>query len=132
MLAGGRESPLWQALKKHGVDLYLCGEARTVACTQADGVLLRPSIAGTAGAALGRGCPTRSNYLVATVYPDRIDLEVKEIAIIQEGGRQPGPSAEDSNRRRRQGQGLHHRRHGLAPSGPHRFDRVQRNRLFRA
>ncbi|MHC4569280.1 MAG: ThuA domain-containing protein, partial [Planctomycetota bacterium] len=26
MLEGGRESPLWQAMKKHGVDLYLCGE----------------------------------------------------------------------------------------------------------
>ena len=77
-LAGGRESPLWQALKKHGADLYLCGEARTLTCTQADGIL---QIAH--GGQFSRG-PV--NYLVATVYPDRIDLEVKEITLANEGG----------------------------------------------
>ena len=78
-LAGGRESPLWQALKKHGADLYLCGETPAVACTQADGMLQVAH-----GGQFSRG--PKVNYLVATVYPDRIDLEVKEIAVSQEGG----------------------------------------------
>ena len=78
-LTGGRESPLWQALKKHGADLYLCGEAGTVACTQADGVLQVAH-----GGQFSRG--PKVNYVTGTVYPDRIDLEVKEIGLSQEGG----------------------------------------------
>ncbi len=30
---GGKDSPLWQTLKKHGVDLYLCGEVHTASCS---------------------------------------------------------------------------------------------------
>ncbi|MCU0916855.1 MAG: ThuA domain-containing protein, partial [Planctomycetes bacterium] len=90
MLAGGRQSPLWQALRKHGVDLYLCGDARAVACAPADDILQIAS-----GQGIGR--EPKVNYLVATVYPDRIDLELKEIPVIHEGGRLPqtgegGPS----------------------------------------
>jgi hypothetical protein len=89
-LAGGRQSPLWQTLKKHAADLYLCGEAEAVTSTQADGIL---QIAH--GRLLGYG--SKADYLVATVYPDRIDLELKEIPLINEGGRLPqtgdnGPS----------------------------------------
>jgi type 1 glutamine amidotransferase len=103
MLAGGRESLLWQTLKKHGVDLYLCGEVHAITCTQADGVLQiahggswrgRPALALSsgqrrqdAGATQGQDGLATINYLVATVYQDRIDLELKEIAIVNEGGR---------------------------------------------
>jgi len=102
VLAGGRESPLWQTLKKHAVDLYLCGETEAVACTQADGILQiahggswrgRPALASSlgerrqdAGETQGQDGLATVNYLVATVYPDRIDLEVKEIAIASAGG----------------------------------------------
>jgi len=80
MLKDGRQSPLWQTLKKHGVDLYLCGEVHAITCTPADGVL---QIAH--GGLFGYN--PKVNYLVATVYSDRIDLELKEISIINEGGR---------------------------------------------
>jgi len=83
VLAGGRQSPLWQTLKKHAADLYLCGEAGAIACAQADGILQVSH-----GSRLGRD--RKVNYLVATVYPDRIDLELKEIPIINESGRLPG------------------------------------------
>jgi type 1 glutamine amidotransferase len=84
MLAGGRQSPLWQALAKHGADLYLCGETRVLACAQADGILQVAH-----GSELGRDANV--NYLVATVYPDRIDLELRQIALLKEGG-PPAPA----------------------------------------
>lgn len=80
MLEGGQESPLWQALKKHGVDLYLCGEVHAITCTQADDIL---QIAH--GGLFGYN--PKVNYLVATVYADRIELELKEIEIVNEGER---------------------------------------------
>jgi type 1 glutamine amidotransferase len=82
MLEGGRQSPLWQTLKARGVDLYLCGEVHAITCTEADGVL---QIAH--GGLFGYNA--RVNYLVATVYCDRIDLELKEIEIVNEGGKLP-------------------------------------------
>jgi type 1 glutamine amidotransferase len=80
-LAGGRESPAWQAFKKRATDLYLCGETQAVACTQADGILQ------VAHGGLWNGPDGRAavSYLVATVYPGRIDLELKQIAIVKEG-----------------------------------------------
>jgi len=80
MLEGGAESPLWQTLKEHRVDLYLCGEVHAITCTEADGVL---QIAH--GGLFGYN--PKVNYLVATVWPDRIELELKEIAIVNEGDR---------------------------------------------
>jgi len=103
MLEGGRESALWQTLKKHGADLYLCGAVHAITCTAADGVLQiahgglwrgRPALAlasgrrrQDAGATPGQDDLATMNYLVATVYPDHIDLELKEIDILNEGGR---------------------------------------------
>jgi type 1 glutamine amidotransferase len=78
-LEGGKDSPLWQTLKKHKTDLYLCGEVHA-ASAQADGVVQ------IAGGGLFGAAP-KVNYLVATVHPDRIDVQVKEIAITNEGGR---------------------------------------------
>jgi len=78
MLAGGQESPLWQTMKRHHVDLYLCGEVHAITCIERDGI---QQIAH--GGLFGYN--TRVNYLVGTVYPDRIQLELKEIDI-QIGG----------------------------------------------
>lgn len=80
MLEGDTESPLWQALKRHRVALYLCGEVHAITCTQADGVL---QIAH--GGLFGYN--SKVNYLVTTVFPDRIELELKEISIINKGER---------------------------------------------
>ena len=79
-LDGGRDSPFWQCLKEHGADLYLCGEVRVISCMQAEGVLQV-----THGGLPGAGPDV--SYLVGTVYPDRIDLELKRIGIVNEGGR---------------------------------------------
>ncbi len=80
MLEGGRRSPLWQTLAKHGADLYLCGEVHTITCTQADGVeqIAHGSLFGYVNTV---------NYLVATVWPTRMDLELKRLPIVCEGGR---------------------------------------------
>jgi hypothetical protein len=85
MLTGGRESPFWQTLKKHGVDLYLCGEVHAITCTERDGV---QQIAH--GGLIGYN--TRTNYLVAHVYSDRVELELKEIDMLPSGEHlwQPG------------------------------------------
>ena len=80
MLEGGEQSPLWQALKKHGCDLYLCGEVHAITCTQSDGVL---QIAH--GGLFGYN--PKVNYLVATVYADRIELALKELEIVNSGER---------------------------------------------
>jgi hypothetical protein len=83
ILTGSRQSPLWQTLQKHSVDLYLCGGTKAIGCAQADGILQ-----------IAHGGLATMNYAVAAVYPDRIDLELKEIALTREDGPTPptGPS----------------------------------------
>lgn len=85
MLKDGRESPFWKAMAAHGVDLYLCGEVHAVTCIERDGVM---QIAH--GGLIGYN--TRTNYLVARVTPERVDLEIKEIDMIPSGEKlwQPG------------------------------------------
>ncbi len=78
MLEGGRESPFWQAMSKHGVDLYLCGEVHAITCTHADDIL---QIAH--GGLFGYN--PKVNYLVGTVSGDQIKLELKEIEIVNSG-----------------------------------------------
>ncbi len=78
MLERGRQSPLWQTMKRHGVDLYLCGEVHAITCINRDGV---QQIAH--GGLFGYN--PRVNYLVVTVSPRRIGLELKEIDIICKG-----------------------------------------------
>jgi len=80
VISGGKDSPLWKTLKKHGADLYLCGQTAAVAGLHSDGVC---QIAH--GSSFGHD--PKVNYLVATVYPDRIDLELKEIEVANEDGR---------------------------------------------
>ena len=80
MLEGGRESPLWQTMAKHGVDLYLCGEVHAITCTQNDNIL---QIAH--GGLFGYN--SKVNYLVGTVSADKIELELKEIEIVNQGNK---------------------------------------------
>ena len=65
---------------KHGVDLYLCGEVHAVTCTQRDGI---QQIAH--GGLIGR--TTKPNYLKVTVAEDRLDLNIKEIDLVNGKGR---------------------------------------------
>ncbi len=85
MIVGGRDSSFWQAMKRHQVALYLCGEVHAITCTERDGV---QQIAH--GGLIGYN--TRTNYLVVDVYPDRLDLTLKEIDMIPSGEKlwQPG------------------------------------------
>jgi hypothetical protein len=80
MLQGGRESPLWQTMKRYGVDLYLCGEVHAITCLQRDGVW---QIAH--GGLIGYN--TRTNYLRVRVGPERLELELKEIDMLPNGER---------------------------------------------
>ena len=85
MLDGGRESPFWQTMKRHDVDLYLCGEVHAISCIERDGIM---QIAH--GGLIGYN--TRTNYLAVAVTPERLKLELKEIDIIPSGEKlwQPG------------------------------------------
>ena len=85
MIVGGRESAFWQAMKRHKVALYLCGEVHAITCTERDGV---QQIAH--GGLIGYN--TRTNYLVVDVTPDRLDLTLKEIDMLPSGEKlwQPG------------------------------------------
>ncbi len=85
MVNGDRESSFWQSMAKRGVDLYLCGEVHAITCTKRDGV---QQIAH--GGLVGYN--TRTNYLVVDVYPDRLELTLKEIDMMPSGEKlwQPG------------------------------------------
>ncbi len=80
MLQRGRESPFWQTMARHGVDLYLCGEVHAITCTKSDNVL---QIAH--GGLFGYN--PKVNYLVGTVSEDKIELELKEIEIVNQGNK---------------------------------------------
>ena len=85
MLKGGRESDFWQTMKRHGVDLYLCGEVHAMTCIERDGIM---QIAH--GGLIGYN--TRTNYLVAKITDKRLTLELKEIDMVPSGEKlwQPG------------------------------------------
>jgi len=78
MLDKGTKSTLWQAMKRHNVDLYLCGEVHAITCHQ------RGNIQQIAHGGLF-GYNSRVNYLVGSVYPDRVELELKKIDIVNRG-----------------------------------------------
>lgn len=77
-LPGRESSDFWRALVVHGVDAYLCGEVHHMTALNSSGVeqIAHGGIMGYA---------PNTNYLVATVYPDRIELELKWIDMIYEG-----------------------------------------------
>jgi hypothetical protein len=76
----GQESAFWKSMARHGVDLYLCGEVHAVTCTQRGGI---QQIAH--GGLIGR--TTKPNYLAVTVYEDRLELNLKEIELVNGTGR---------------------------------------------
>ncbi|UCE47974.1 MAG: metallophosphoesterase [Phycisphaerales bacterium] len=90
MLEKGTHSTFWQMMKKHKVDLYLCGEVHAITCHFKDGI---QQIAH--GGLYGYN--PQVNYLVCTVHPDRIELELKQIDIVNSG---PKKWQVDSNRPR--------------------------------
>ena len=71
----GAESAFWKTMSKYRVDLYLCGEVHAVTCKHRDGIL---QIAH--GGLLGR--TTQPNYLTVTIHQDRLELDLKEIDLI--------------------------------------------------
>jgi hypothetical protein len=79
LLEKGRESELWQTMVKHQVDLYICGEVHAVTCTQKDGV---QQVAH--GGLIGR--TSKPNYMVVTVHKNRLELELKEIDLVNGKG----------------------------------------------
>ena len=82
MLSGGADSPLWKAMTACGADLYLCGEVHAITCIERDGI---QQIAH--GGLFGYNDVV--NYLVATVGPERIELELKAIKTDRSGGNLP-------------------------------------------
>jgi len=76
----GRDSDFWKTMVQYGVDLYLCGEVHAVTCTQKDGI---QQVAH--GGLIGR--TTKPNYMVVTVHDDKLELNLKEIDLINGTGR---------------------------------------------
>ncbi len=77
---GGERSPLWQSLVQHEVDLYLCGEVHAITSIERHGV---EQIAH--GSLFGFNNPI--NYLLVTVTPTQLRMELKEIATVASGKR---------------------------------------------
>lgn len=69
-LERGAKSPLWQAFARYGLDVYLAGEAHAVTTTARDGIVQI-----THGGAFHHAL---TNFLVADVYPDRIDFDLRD------------------------------------------------------
>lgn len=80
MLEKGTDSAFWQMMKTHKVDLYLCGEVHAITCHFKDGI---QQIAH--GGLYGYN--SQVNYLLCTVHPDRMELELKQIDIVNSGPR---------------------------------------------
>jgi hypothetical protein len=76
----GPESELWDAIVEGDADIYLCGEVHDISFQRRDGVL--QLITGTQASNV-----SEFNYLIATVFPDRIDFEIKSIETTLEGPR---------------------------------------------
>ncbi len=78
MISEGRDSELWQTMKEHNVDAFLCGEVHAITCTERDGIM---QIAH--GGLIGYN--TRINYMVVRVSGQKIEFEIKEINILPQG-----------------------------------------------
>jgi DNA repair exonuclease SbcCD nuclease subunit len=76
----GTDSDFWKTMVKYDVDLYLCGEVHAVTCTQKDGI---QQVAH--GGLIGR--TTKPNYMVVSVHTDKLELNLKEIDLINGTGR---------------------------------------------
>lgn len=79
-LAKGRDSQLWKTMVNYNVDLYVCGEVHAVTCIENQGIMQVAH-----GGLFGR--TTKPNYMVVTVHPDKLELDIKEIDLINGKGR---------------------------------------------
>jgi hypothetical protein len=73
-MPGGAGTPIWEEMRRHGVDAYLTGEMHDASVQSKDGVL--QIISG----AFAREVP-ELNYLVTHVYPDRLEFELKAVRL---------------------------------------------------
>jgi len=80
MLEGAKTSQFWQVLKDAGVDLYLCGEFHAVTAEESDGIWQIVH-----GSSWGREIVNTQDYLVCTVFPDSLHLEMKSIPLQAKG-----------------------------------------------
>lgn len=78
MLTAGRNSMFWKTMTKYKVALYLCGEVHAITCTERDGI---QQVAH--GGLFGYN--PRVNYLVVDVYPNKLELTLKELDIVPSG-----------------------------------------------
>lgn len=72
----GAASQFWQALASAGVDLYLAGDMHAMSARNENGVEQV-----THGGPMGTPGLKTVNYLVGSVYPDRMELQLKTIDI---------------------------------------------------
>lgn len=79
-LAKGRDSQLWKLMVKYNVDLYICGEVHAVTCLRHQGIMQVAH-----GGLFGR--TTQPNYMVVTVHPEKLELNIKEIDLVNGKGR---------------------------------------------
>jgi predicted MPP superfamily phosphohydrolase len=79
MLEEGTDSDFWRLMKDYSVDLYLCGEFHDITIGQKDGIHQIVH-----GSSWGR--VETINYLVVKVWPDRLELEMKEFPVDLSGG----------------------------------------------
>lgn len=77
-LLGGEDSEVWRLMKEHNVDLYLCGEVHDITCKE-DGGIQHIAHGGLFG------YNNKVNYLVMTIAPERIELELKRLDIVLDG-----------------------------------------------
>lgn len=80
VLEEGQDSAFWQTMKKYGVDAYLCGEHHAITVTQEDDIWQIVH-----GALWGTVSPV--NYLVGSVGPETLELELKQFPLQYGGGR---------------------------------------------
>lgn len=79
MLQDGTESDFWRLMKEYGVDLYLCGEFHDITIGLKDDIYHIVH-----GSSWGR--VETINYLVVKVWPDKLELTMKEFPVDLKGG----------------------------------------------
>jgi hypothetical protein len=83
MYPGGANSALWQAFRDANVDMYLAGEVHDISMQQRDDIL--QMVNGTQPSNV-----PEINYMVVTVYEDRLELELKLLETTLAGPRDFG------------------------------------------
>lgn len=82
-IKSGAKSDLWQTLEKYGVDLYLCGEVHDISIQRKGNI--HQIVHGSQPSHV-----PEFNYLLVTVFPDRMELELKQIDTILKGNQGGG------------------------------------------